>query len=145
MVRPRPRGQTWQVAFSLAMRPSARLPARTRAHQPERNIFLNAIEVFDASALQPRPRRAAVGRLEDACAADAVNVEIAFARAGVDDVGIFRIHRQRTDREVGHQVGQWRPERAAVGRLPHAARHARGVHHAGVRRMDEQRAGALGG
>jgi hypothetical protein len=38
MVRPRPRGQAWQVEFSLEMGASPRLPARTRAHHL-RNSF----------------------------------------------------------------------------------------------------------
>ena len=75
---------------------------------------VDEIEVFDVGAGQPRPRRAAVGGFENACASDQVHIEVAFAGSGINHVGIFRVHRQRADGDVGDQISQRRPALPAV-------------------------------
>ena len=69
-----------------------------------------------------RPGLAGVGGFVDAVAAHDVAADAGFAHADVDDVGIRLGDGDRADRGAGDQaVGDRRPLRAAIGRLPQAA------------------------
>ena len=89
-----------------------------------------------------RPRVAAVDRLVDAVAAERVAVELPLARAGVEDVRIRRVDRERAYRERRQPVPQRGPGRAAIGRAPHAAAHAARPHALRIGRIDDERARA---
>ena len=68
------------------------------------------------------PGLAGVDRLVDAVAGHDVAADAGFAHADVDDVRIRFGHGDRADRRTGDQaVGDRRPLRAAVGRLPESA------------------------
>ena len=82
-------------------------------------IFEIASEFVEADV---RPGLAGVGRLVDAVARHDVAADARLAHADVDDVGVRFGDGDRADRRARDlAVGDRRPVRAAVGRLPEAA------------------------
>ena len=104
---------------------------RVAEHRRERDV--GVLRVHDHRADLPfllpdvRPGLAGVGRLVDAVAGRDVAADVGLAGADVDDVGIARRDRDRSDRRDRLVVEDGLPGRPAVGRLPDAARRGGGV------------------
>ncbi len=130
------------------VRVDAHLADRVVLRELSRRLGVGRAEDVGA---ERRPVRAAVGRLEDPLAAHRERAVVEVAGAGVDDVVVVRVDRQRVDADRRDEriVGRHAPRRrvaAAVRRLPDAAADARRVRDDAAvrrrRRIDDDRVDA---
>src|SRR5437763_17167630 len=85
---------------------------------------------------QQRPGRAAINTLEDPLAKLGIG-EVVLAGAGIDHLA-GRVDPECADGERGLGIGQWRPGRSAIRRLPDAATCRPGVDDRRVVRIRDQ-------
>ena len=90
-------------------------------------------------AAELRPRGAAIRGNERTETADRVAVVETFAGAGVNALRIRRIADEGGDRDIGHEIVDRRPRRAAVRGLPDAPGDAAHEQQVGIGRMREDR------
>ena len=77
-----------------------------------------------ASGGELGPGDSAISRPKNPVATNCVDVRKALSRARIEYVRIVRIHHQRADREICHQIVCRRPGISGIRRSPHAATHS---------------------
>ena len=83
-----------------------------------------------------RPGCAAIRGFENARATYRISVAGSFTGAGINSIRIGRIHDQRHDGQIGHEIVQREPTGTAIQGFPNAAVHPAGPHRIGRGRMN---------
>src|SRR4030095_10309555 len=89
---------------------------------------------------KPRPRAAAIVRLENPGASKCIDVVITLTGSRIDNVRILGVNSQAAYSDIWQQVGQRRPRCSGVSGLPYSTGDSRRVHDAGIGGVDNPRA-----